>query len=733
VSLSNYCVSLHDLQTYEPIETLGRTRNASCFAVTSNILKDPATGIPEIISRLAVAVKRRLLLWSWHESELDPEPIEVVLTESIRSLTWASATKVVCGMNSGYVLVNVLTKEVDDIVRPENVDSAATGQGRFGAISTASMGYMGLGGYTPKPLSTNLAGGEILLVKDVSTLFVDEEGKPREKKQMPWQTAPEAVGYSYPYILALQSPTKGTLEIRNPDTLTLLQTISLAGAAQLHFPPPNVSLAHAAKGFHISSERCVWKMDATDYDSQVKELVDSFKFDEAISILNMLEDALLKNKTETRRETKMLKAEVLFREKAYQASMDLFNEEDVNAPPERVLRLFPPMISGELSAWAHSGDDESDAGIPDRPNRSRGNDTASIAGASPPRTGGGWGSMFRKTASETASIKSPRKNKDADDDGASIKTKATVLERPLEGKDLTSAAHALATYLAQTRSRLQRVIDPRTGRLKPPSSKNKTAEENFKNFLSAAHSDSDRKLEEELQQTFGLVDTTLFRTYMFVKSPLAGPLFRLPNFCDPDVVNEKLLEQNRYNELVDFFYGKQLHSQALELLKKFGASEQPDEAAPSLHGPQRTIGYLQKLPPQEIDLILKYSEWTLREAPEEAMEVFIADSENAETLPRDRVVKFLDGIDQALEIRYLEHIIAELNDLTPEFHNRLAELMIRHLKEKPRSEEWDNLMDRFVKFLRASRQYSLSRAFGMIPREGNNFSDSSLTGGLAER
>ncbi|KAJ2964352.1 hypothetical protein NQ176_g10796 [Zarea fungicola] len=37
VSLSNYHVSLHDLQTYELIETLDRTRNASGFAVTSNI------------------------------------------------------------------------------------------------------------------------------------------------------------------------------------------------------------------------------------------------------------------------------------------------------------------------------------------------------------------------------------------------------------------------------------------------------------------------------------------------------------------------------------------------------------------------------------------------------------------------------------------------------------------------------------------------------------------------
>lgn len=178
----------------------------------------------------------------------------------------------------------------------------------------------------------------MLLAKDINTLFITDEGKPIEKRQIPWQSAPESIGYSYPYIVALQPPAKGSLEVRNPDTLSLLQTISLPGAAQMSFPPPTGSLAHAGKGFHISSERVVWKMDATDYDSQVHELVSSGRYDEAISVLIMLEDALLKDKTETLREVKMQKADILFKQKKYRESMDLFNEDEVHAPPERVLR-----------------------------------------------------------------------------------------------------------------------------------------------------------------------------------------------------------------------------------------------------------------------------------------------------------------------------------------------------------------------------------------------------------
>ncbi|KAJ9133564.1 Vam6/Vps39-like protein [Pleurostoma richardsiae] len=736
VSLSNYAVHLHDVHTLEPLgegfSPLPRTRNASCFALTSNIVRDPEAGdIPEIISRLAVAVKRRLLLWSWRESELaGEEPAEVVLAESIRTVTWASATKVVCGMNAGYVVVDVLTREVEDVVAP----GPAGGQGsRFGAMTSGGMSYMGLGGYMPKPLAAKLADGQMLLAKDINTLFITDEGKPVEKKQIPWQSAPESVGYSYPYILALQPPAKGLLEVRNPDTLSLLQTISLPGAAQLHFPPPTVSLAHAGKGFHISSERAVWKMDATDYDSQVGELVAAGRHDEAISVLGMLEDALLRDKAGTLREVKMQKAELLFRQRRYRESMDLFNEDEVHAPPERVLRLFPRLIAGDLSECDEEKDAESDEHEEGPANGKTNGEKehkepkadSPVEAASPPKaTGGGFTKMLlghRRINSETASIASSRK---ADtEDAASVKGKTTEDgHHILEGKDLMSAVLELRGFLAGTRQRLQRVIDPVTGKLKHRKSQSGSTEEAFKSILTTAKDESEEELEKGLQETFRLVDTALFRAYMFSAPTLASSLFRIPNFCDPDVVNERLLETNRFNELVDFFYGKRLHRQALELLRKFGAGEQPDEAAPALHGPQRTVAYLQSLPPEMIDLILEFSGWTLRADPELAMEVFVADTENAETLPRDRVAKFLGGIDAGLERRYLEHVIAELNDMTPDFHNRLVELYVQHLKEgEPRDEAWRGEMERLVTFLKESRQYGLGKAFSLIPKDDQDF------------
>lgn len=359
VSLSNGLISIHDSQTYQLQETLVKTKGATAFAVTSNIVKDPTTGVLLIVSRLAVAVKRRVILWSWHDSELHPDTAEFTLVTGVKTLTWATGIKFIAGLTSSYVLVNIETSEVTDIVGPGSI-GGAPGQdgGRFGGVGVSTISYMGLGGVAPKPLATRLGEGEMLLAKDINTLFIDTEGQSLGRRQIPWAVAPEAIGYSYPYLLALQA-TKGTLEVRNPETLTLLQTISLPNASQLHIPPPNISLAHAGKGFLVLSERCIWRMGALDYDSQINALVDRGRLDEAISLLGMLEDALLRDKEGRLREIKMLKAQTLFDLRRYREALDLFTE--VSAPPQRVIQLFPPLIAGHISSRSKATNDAKEA------------------------------------------------------------------------------------------------------------------------------------------------------------------------------------------------------------------------------------------------------------------------------------------------------------------------------------------------------------------------------------
>ena len=706
ISLSNSQVSLHDLQSYELQDTLSKAKGATTIAVTSNVVKDGSTGVMSIVSRLAVAVKRRLILWSWHDSELDSQVSEISLVTTIKSLTWATGTRLIAGLTSSYVQVDVESSTVTDIVGPGSI-GGAPGQdgGRFGGAGVASMSYLGMS--APPPLATQLGEGEMLLARDINTLFIDTDASSLGRRQVPWAFAPEAVGYSYPYLLALQS-AKGILEVRNPETLTLLQKIELPSAHQLHVPQPNVSLAHAGKGFLVLSDRCIWRMKALDYDSQISSLIKEGRLDEALSLLGMLEDALLKDKSSSVRDIKMMKAQNLFDQRRYRDSIDLFTE--VAAPPERVISLYPPFIAGNAS------DESSGRGqhqtVVDSQQAS--DDTTESMPSETPVT------SSTKDSSESEPILSnERSSKDKllGKRTLGIPSFVKYIDSCIEGKDLKTATEELRGFLVSARTKMKKVLDS-DGRLKSDAL-DVLPKAEIGSLLSKKSFDDSRD-HEKLLETAKLVDTTLFRAYMFVSPSFAGPLFRIDNFCDPDVVNEKLIEAGRYNDLVDFFYGKKLHKQALDLLKRFGEAEDKDEATPQLSGPQRTVAYLQNLPPEMIDLILHFAEWPLKKDPKLSMEIFTADTENAETLPRPKVLQFLQNIDRNLAVRYLEHIIHELNDTTPDFHQKLVNVYIESLRADVFSNnvERSQWTEKTLEFLKTSKNYQPYKALGLLPKDG---------------
>lgn len=290
---------------------------------------------------------------------------------------------------------------------------------------------------------------------------------------------------------------------------------------------------------------------------------------------------------------------------------------------------------------------------------------------------------------------------------------------------MKNATGELRGFLVSTRTRLQRHLNPdgsfKLEELAGDGTLSTDLRSELKPLVEEDYGASPNDWEQPLQAIAKLVDTTLFRAYMYASPSLAGPLFRIDNFCDPEVVNEKLLETNRYHDLVDFFYGKKLHRQALELLKKFGEADKEDEAAPQLHGPRRTIMYLQSLPPEMIELILDFARWPLDKDPELAMEIFVADSENAETLPRSKVLDFLQSKDRRFAVKYLEHVIHELNDTTPGFHQRLADIYIEGLKvdDFKDDDERAKWKEKALAFLRDSRNYQAYKALNQLPSNGN--------------
>lgn len=67
--------------------------------------------------------------------------------------------------------------------------------------------------------------------------------------------------------------------------------------------------------------------------------------------------------------------------------------------------------------------------------------------------------------------------------------------------------------------------------------------------------------------------------------------------------------------------------------------------------------------------------------------IFTADEPEVEALPRDKIVNFLSANSSTACVGYLEHVIDDLGDESPDFHDKLAELYLDDVKEKSKSKD----------------------------------------------
>ncbi|KAK6504670.1 Vacuolar morphogenesis protein 6 [Arthrobotrys musiformis] len=778
VILADTYVSTYDMASYEKLETLSKTRGATLFALTSGVERDLA-GVPSVVSRLAVVVKRKLLLYLWKDGEFH-DSNEITLPSQPRSLTWAAEGKLCAGLSSSFAMVDVNTEVVEDI------PMAGGGGGAGGYLSWS----------TRNPLATRLGDDELLLVRDSTSMYISARGDPLESKQIPWTHPPDQLGYSYPYLVSLHP--HNTLQIRNPDTQNLLQTITLPGATLLHTPQHNHALSHAGKQFYLASPTQIWKMVLVDYGTQIKELTAKGEYDEAISILEQIEQALFVEKEERIKEIQMLKAEKLFSMGKFRDSMDLFAK--VAAPPARVIRLYPPAVAGEISNQIVEEVVEEPA--PDKPvqqseenglppaeevkqngeGEDKSSPTEEQAPGTPPKENGNHPSTpdvaaprssyfsiparlklsSAAAADDTASIRSGKSGKGDSEAAAALPSAANtpppaaqaILPPPptnkLEGKVLKLAVQGLVSYLVEMRRKLLKYVKPdmdpdALGESAVPTedvptfgdapSKSAIDFSEVAALLPPSRHGGEMTVKEQLEglmEMAKLIDTTLLRSYMFTNSSLVGPLVRVENFCDPEVVHEKLVETGRFKELVDYLANKKLHDKALVLLKSFGDREEPDEREPDLHGPQATATYLQKLHADQLPLIFEYSTWVLHKDPKLGMEVFVDDTPQVESLPRDKVLDFLKSIDVRLGVEYAEHLVHELKDDSPDYHNWLIEGYLTMMKEtkeagedgwgwKLSPEQREEFGVKVLKFTEESHQYWPEKVIRWLPKDDPTF------------
>jgi len=130
-----------------------------------------------------------------------------------------------------------------------------------------------------------------------------------------------------------------------------------------------------------------------------------------------------------------------------------------------------------------------------------------------------------------------------------------------------------------------------------------------------------------------------------------------------------------------------------------------------------TIKYLQKLGPENIQQIFQWSKWTFDVDPDIALETFTLEESE---LPRHQVADFLEGIDQGLCIKFIEHLINELHEASPAFHDRLADLYLHAITQFAKAHNEDAkkaVYTKFIEFIGNSQQYRADRLFGHLPSD----------------
>ncbi|CAG8539118.1 8928_t:CDS:10, partial [Acaulospora morrowiae] len=650
VSLSDGCVNIYDLNTLELQSQLSKTRGANLFAIDTQIVISEGE-IPTIVTRLAVAVRRKLLVLTWEDTEFTNTK-ELSLPDRVRAMAWVSSDKICLGLATEYALMDISTGALTALFSPSS------------AHGGASFSYMGMiGSKVTKPMVTKLPNDEILLAKDNVSIFVGLDGNPTRRAGIDWSATPEDIGYSYPYLIAILPKH---VEVRNIMTQTLVQTVEL----------PQARFINKGKYLYVASYNSVWRFISLNFEKQIDQLVAQYQYEEAISLTKQIESILLDDKDAKLRQIRMLHANYLFRNHAFDEAITIF--QNLEADPADVVALYPPSISGALHVYA----EHNEAHKNEIDNTENGSTTDS--------------ELDEKHQLEKENVVKETK------------------QNTLEGKLLEDAVSALIRFLTDRRQKISKILHKhqvlKSSESTPPGSPNGS------NHINGNHN--------HLLEAAELVDTALLKSYMIINDALVGPLLRVPNHCNVEESEGLLLERKKYRELVDLYKGKGLHRKSLELLKKLGQSEGP------MSGTFHTILYLQRLGVEHFDLMLEYAKWVMDTDPERGMDIFIDDHLEIESLPRDKVLSFLEGFSYDLCITYLEHIIYELEDQTSNHHNKLITTYLNKIQQlssqiPPEDSEGNErglLLEsievttkKLLKFLEESTHYKVEKILGQLP------------------
>ncbi|GAA5930252.1 Vam6p [Sporobolomyces koalae] len=615
---------------------------------------------------------------------------------------------------------------------------------------------------------------EVLVVRDNIALPVCANGKPRTSSPSsiiypavvdetlvvppyvvsllaPPQTpaAAPAPGTSGPYSLAIHaledlsqvqsveiSPFSDSLA--SNDNPRQFETARLLTASSSSTQPPILIVTSpVASGTTTSvQEQTLWIGTMESWQDQVEELGRQGEWERAIRLLRQSDALYGRSSLPPRllRRLSTLHALHLFRTNRYSLAIDAFIRLDLS--PARVVALFPLAISGKLCVSERQQEelfggrqrDEHDGemgGVQEQehqtqdPEAAREETNESLASVSPakkaflPKDEDDDRMSMRSVGSRLTGKRSWLREREATTANTTVEEIAEKalhereLQAKIDKKNYSTSVDELIRYLTDRRQKYSQALAAvlPTSRPTPSSHRpNATPEE----LLALPNVPLSQLSPEQLARTAQVVDTALFRSYLATKPIMIGPLCRIENWCEVEQVEELLLEVKKHRELLDLYNGKAMHKKAVQLLRQISADEDdPEEKVGA------TVRYLQKLGPDQLEVIFGASKWVFEHDIRAGLEIFIADLEEVESLPRHAVMAHLENVGSEVCVKYLEHIIHELGEQGSDFHEKLIELYLG----SDQSAESRRNEPKLTAFLESSTSYRPERILGRLPSE----------------
>ncbi|KAF8604609.1 hypothetical protein BDV93DRAFT_537690 [Ceratobasidium sp. AG-I] len=501
-----------------------------------------------------------------------------------------------------------------------------------------------------------------------------------------------------------------------PHTLRLLTTTPGTGPSAPTFvlSTPTDRAALASEGSTL------WALVLRPWGAQVDELVHAGKYADALALLGVVSV-----QPDPTKHIQGLRAVQLFKEGTYEKAVEMFLELDTN--PAKVIALYPETIAGRLSAprerWIElfGGEppvkkedpvdaEEKSVAIVEGTDEDEAQKLAANVGvtpASPPPE------LFQSPPTTSSGLTGRLKAglgavglRDSDTD--SIR-EAPIAKAKKSADDFTLSTRALDMFLVDRRPKIPAALQPFGITAAQSADLPALSAASVDELMALPSAPLNTLTPDQLVRAAQLVDTALFRLYLISKPIFIGSLCRVDNWCEVAEVEEALRARKKFAELIDLYRGKKMHAKALDLL--YDLSQEEDDP---LDKYQPSIRYLQKLGPEYLELIFKSARWIFEVKPDMAFDIFTAEEVE---LPRGAVADYLESIDPALCIKFIEYLFGERQEESKVFGDRLAELYLRSTVKykKARSPESERLYSKLLAFVNTSQFYDPERLYALLP------------------